>query len=770
MRTQTVFAACFLLAPAFAQPDPWTALRSRNPANFDFPLRLVAPHPFHQGELIRVEARFPGPFFAPGQAPPPEQWQFTGFLLDPEAGCGSLAKPCTLSPGAAFARIGPGPAVGAREPVVYPLNDYVPALAPGHYRAAALVRKLVLNSRVPGSWSYGYADPPSYAVSSTVEFEVTPASPAWNRETIAAARAVLQGPQPASREAYDTRRAAAQQLQALDVPEAWRAALDALPAEKGILLTGLSETRRTAEVCELMQTRIPAPEQSVSSSYLYTVTRVCERAHLPAPPPPPSAAVPRRVAVARISPTPPPPAPAAAPRLSPEWAAYIAKQRAYRSELLGRATAALASSLPGKRPEPQAAAFVALIEHVRQLRYADPPEPDPAWVAALTREFVRAFPSVDEARRRYLLELYTSTIGGPEVVPLVEAVLDQWRPGNYYEAPHAALAALHRAEPARARARVLAELTKPQTWLDTAQLELLPPSAVPPMDEALIEALAAAQRPGGWNPRLRMAAIAKYATRRALPRIRAIYESQQDPCQPELAAYFVRVDPAYADRIFHREPWDMLAAAPRCAVQYFQRTPPLAMGPVLERYLAAYLMHRDVFVKTTAARMLGRHGSPAAAAPLWEAFRYFHQYWLGKGAELAGNGEGVNLEVELRNALARSSGWLAGQADLRTIEALCTSDRCRAETSQDLRAWQGLPRIELTDQPDGVRATVAQYYGLETLKAVEAKLAQFPRGTHFVLAAWGPCARAAAGPLVRFAASRGLVINAPAAVPAGARR
>jgi hypothetical protein len=29
-------------------------------------------------------------------------------------------------------------------------------------------------------------------------------------------------------------------------------------------------------------------------------------------------------------------------------------------------------------------------------------------------------------------------------------------------------------------------------------------------------------------------------------------------------AYFVRVDPAYADRVFHSHPWDMQAEPPPC--------------------------------------------------------------------------------------------------------------------------------------------------------------------------------------------------------------
>ena len=356
--------------------------------------------------------------------------------------------------------------------------------------------------------------------------------------------------------------------------------------------------------------------------------------------------------------------------------------------------------------------------------------------------------------------MFGSALRSPDMAPLFESVLDGWRPGDYYEAPRAALKNLYEIDPARAQARIRTELGKDRTWLETSQLELLPASAARIPDDALIEGLAAAQRAGGWNVDLRMSALAKYASPRALPRIKSIQESQQVQCQPELMAYFSRVDPAYADRVFHRQAWDMQAAPPPCAISYFERTPRLAMGPVLEKYMIAYLAHRDVPLKKAAAQALGRFGSPAARGPLLDAFRYFHDYWNGKESELTQNAEGVSLEVEQRNALSRAANWLATDADLRAIESLCISDRCRYETGQDLRAWQKPLRIELSGQSGGIRATVAQYYGIETVEALKQRLAQFPKGTEFVLAAVGGGVEGAAADIRKYAAARGLVIVA----------
>jgi hypothetical protein len=110
------------------------------------------------------------------------------------------------------------------------------------------------------------------------------------------------------------------------------------------------------------------------------------------------------------------------------------------------------------------------------------------------------------------------------------------------------------------------------------------------------------------------------------------------------------------------------------------------MGPVLEKYMTAYLMHRNVFIKRTVAHSLAQSGSPAALEALWDAFHYFHNYWKGKEAELAQNNEGVELEVALRNAIARGRNWPTTVSDLRMIESMCVSQCCLDETREDLRA------------------------------------------------------------------------------------
>ena len=728
---------CLLILPAaIAQPgtDPWSGLRARNPPGVEISLRPLRTGSYREGELIRAEAHYPGHSVPPVQAPPAELWTPNGFLIDPAGACGTLASPCFWSAPNGMMN-GDFGGLRSPSPLIF-LNSYLPALRRGHYRVAALARKQVLTHRGPMSSSYGYADPAQYAVSNTIDLEIVAASPEWTAQAITTSAATLKGPQPNNGEAYEARRAAAQQLRFLDTPAAWRAALDLLPVEEGTLLQGLLASRQPARVCELMQSAVAAPPQAVSFYYLDNMSRLCAQAHLPPPPPSP--------------PLPPGGKPA---EPTAEQSRYWKQWGEYRETLIAKASATLAASLPVKPPAQKALAFQALMERVQTV-INQPPQPLPDWVPALTGEFIKSYPTLEARWQRQLLSFFASTLRSRDLIPLLEGVLDGWKPGDYYEASREALQSLNDLDPARAQARILAELHKDRTWLDASQLVLLPPAAAHITDDELIAALAAAQRPGGWNTGLSMTALAKYATPKVLPRVKAIYESQQQACQPELMAYFVRVDPAYADRVFHSHPWDMHTEPPPCTHEYFLRTPRVAMGPVLEKYISAYLMHGIVNLKNAAAQSLGKFGSPEALGPLWDAFRYFHDYWKRRAGP---NGEGEGLEMELRNAIARGKHWLATDTDLRLIESLCVSARCVAETEQDLRAWQKPLRLELRGRAN---ATVAQYYQFDSLEDIEEKLGQFPKGTQFELTATGSATDAAAE-VRNYAAAHGLAIMPP---------
>jgi hypothetical protein len=69
------------------------------------------------------------------------------------------------------------------------------------------------------------------------------------------------------------------------------------------------------------------------------------------------------------------------------------------------------------------------------------------------------------------------------------------------------------------------------------------------------------------------------------------------------------------------------------------------------------------------------------------------------------------------------------------------------------------PLIIIIHQQQRVLGRGAQYYGLESVAAMESKLAQFPRGTQFVLYAPGGQSARTAAEIHRFATEKGFVVT-----------
>jgi hypothetical protein len=377
-------------------------------------------------------------------------------------------------------------------------------------------------------------------------------------------------------------------------------------------------------------------------------------------------------------------------------------------------------------------------------------------------EVLQSLRAAPLAREREYLTFDWETLRGPEAIPALEALLDLPAARTAYDQIgiwRIAVKRLYELDPAKARARIAAELPRPDTRLDEATAALLPPGSVPDLTGDLINALGAAQRTGGYWRGI-MALLARFGSPKSLERIKAIYESQTDRCQPELLAYFLRVDPPYADRILHERPWDMHADPPPCAIHWFGITSRIYMAAPLEKFAAAYVMHANVETKMQAAQALGKYGSPAAEAPLWDALRYFHDWWKDRRAQIKDQPQNEFLEVELRNALARARHWVATDSDLRTIASLCITERCAMETDLDLRAWQPPMRAEVwLNAGEDFRGSAAQYAGLASVEEMEAKLAQFPKGSRFQLQVNGAGRERIVERLTRFAAARGITLK-----------
>jgi hypothetical protein len=170
-----------------------------------------------------------------------------------------------------------------------------------------------------------------------------------------------------------------------------------------------------------------------------------------------------------------------------------------------------------------------------------------------------------------------------------------------------------------------------------------------------------------------------------------------------------------------------------------------------------------------AAETLAKYGSPKAQKALWQRLRAFHQQWQDRDADLtiAPNtpselNDAVALQSGLLASLANAQAWLLDNDQVTELESLALGSE-----RQNVAQWHWHCPLELNLNIlfDGqLQAFIGQFV-TSGLAPLQAKLAQYPRGTVFHLTAFGNTERLAAATraIEETAAQNGLVIEDPPA-------
>src|SRR6185295_7046361 len=148
--------------------------------------------------------------------------------------------------------------------------------------------------------------------------------------------------------------------------------------------------------------------------------------------------------------------------------------------------------------------------------------------------------------------------------------------------------------------------------------------------------------------------------------------------------YFVRVDPDRGHELLD------LALTSRTTTHCYQyvllSVGRLRMTPVVEAEAIAHLADAEAEVVRSAIEVLGQFGSPAARAPLLQAFERWHEAWSGRADELRfrqaqpnPNASQAMTEDAFRQALGAAASWLADPATLASLSELCVTNGCREQ-------------------------------------------------------------------------------------------
>ena len=715
-------------AAADAFDEEQQAAAAKNPEGVAFTVRLLSPtRVFHQGERIPIELSFTSRI--------PGRYRLDRAAYDRSGRLAMATYKVAPSSGVTdplaeyFADgifIGGGmrsiPELGQEpETLVFDLNEWLRFDEPGPYRL------YVQSSRLQRE-----ADADDLALehdtvtSGVLALSILPGDPAWSAAALGdATRAYEAADDPRDASAREEAARALRFLGTADAAREMAARFTNGGADFDLMFGLIGSPEREAAAAAL-EAQLDAPGFPVIMSFLDVTARL--RARLDAP-----AALGRRPAD---------------PVAAVFWEAAAVEARAARVAADARVVDRLVGRLDGKRGAARATSVGTLLEMEWRRPMAGGDAGAPAWyprVAALVPEVFGDLPRETQVA---LLDRRWSKVRSPAMLPLIQRLLAD--AGTAEELRGVALRRLYQLAPEEGRERILAAIAAPGPPLGTQAFEtlaVLPDASLPEFDDAL-----AARFEGcigalcNENPALSARLLVRYATAAVAGRVWAAWKSRREVAYDvtgAVMAFLGRVDPERADELAQGELARARAAGPDRVpgMDELDRAAEFGMAPPIERALLDALDDRDPRVAATAAGALARSGSAAVEPRLWRRLERWNAAWRDRSKDLrrkrffddSPNQYEADLEGALWRAIATGSAWLTDAAGLARLDALVLtkSEKQQLAYMRGNRAADPIA-IHLSRYDDGtLSATVAQYR-FDSVEALEAKLALFPRGARFV--------------------------------------
>jgi hypothetical protein len=337
---------------------------------------------------------------------------------------------------------------------------------------------------------------------------------------------------------------------------------------------------------------------------------------------------------------------------------------------------ALAEAVDQKQGAAKAISLKTLLDNL-------PPEGIPV---KLRSEIAARFRDLPESQQSELLTYQWKKIEGPEMVPVLRQIYQTAPQARYPENPlfASAVERLYELDTNQTRTLLLEEVKRPDPRLPYHTLAMLPDAVLPELDATLLDHL---QHNGG-RPIEEL--IARYSTSSILAAVKEFYAKRDagmrsrvttnpnvaaPACEPPLIAYFLRVDPAWGERLLRQTLAERSYSMGRCWLGIIGQTAVYDSGQVWEKVAIDALRDTAVPVKIDAVQSLGRYGSSAAKPALFDAFRYWHQWWESRGEP---NDENRRLEQALVQATTRPKNWMPSDADLDSVRDLCLTPGCKS--------------------------------------------------------------------------------------------
>jgi hypothetical protein len=316
--------------------------------------------------------------------------------------------------------------------------------------------------------------------------------------------------------------------------------------------------------------------------------------------------------------------------------------------------------------------------------------PDNGVPPRLRSEIAALFADLPTSQQSELLSYQWKKIESVAMAPVLRQIYETAPQSRYPENPllAAAVERLYELDTNRTRTLLLDEIRRPDPRLPYRTLAMLPDATLPELDATLLDRL----RHNGGRPAEEL--IARYATNSILDPVKDFYAKRDaemksrvttnpniatPACEPPLVAYFLRVDPAWGEKVFRQSLAERSYTMGRCWLGIIGQTAVYNSGPMWERVAIDALQDPAVPVKIDAVKSLAQYGSPAAKPAVFDAFRYWHEWWENRGEQ---NEESRRLEQAFVEATTRPKNWRPTDGDLATIRDLCLTAGCKSQAPE----------------------------------------------------------------------------------------
>jgi hypothetical protein len=317
------------------------------------------------------------------------------------------------------------------------------------------------------------------------------------------------------------------------------------------------------------------------------------------------------------------------------------------------------------------------------------------------------------------------------------------------ELKSAALQRWFELDPESALEEALRQIGSPDPSLTADSLAFLPREKLPQFESIWADALMATD--DYQRETVFASLMARFGTGSAVAEVREKANAKvgEWACAPQGAAlaYLVEFDPESARPLIERAVKERGKGKSACNRSVFQDISLYVTDPVLTDVALEVLDDPDPQVTMDALIYLMSYGDKSVEQPVWSRYKEWSDKWRNRADVLesreagsVGRWQEVGLGENLARTLIENQGWLATPDLISRVLERCVGEQMCTQLKQiadQAKSGSGPYSISAYRSGRNENYQVAQY-NPKSLELLEAKIAQFPRGTRFSLIPTSP--------------------------------